>query len=531
MIELPIADSELAFRMNRSGITDIIPRCKLLEVSEENNPLKQCVGDFVNLDEVNFFAKRWESLTEYEQQVLNTFAIHKGISDVKGLINLTYSLQGLSVITELSNVEAVGKRLYMDKYLGMSSEDENNINFIEYADQVFREQKVEAFPYGLLVENGFEMQTVYNGKTFPEYIYNSDRVVAVVEVSNVYGEKEYLYLPTDNYEWEKAKARLGIHKFEECQITNVENLKLPQKFMGSAIHTLEQLTLFNEMCSAVHRLNDVEMEKLELAVDFMESSMDTIVTAIAYSLDKFEIIPNVHSDLEYGAYIISTSGEYKIPEELLPYFQYSTFAMHRRKENFRASNFVEKGFVGIKEDLTHFLDYQGEFADLLEFAEDKYDVFYLYSPLTAELYEDGCSKGTLDAGDLKYYFRELQEAMEEDRIVMGSIRGLMKYYSDDVNIAGKIVSAFPSISEIDGKLYGVLDCVLKEPLTETEIQSFKDYWTGQMSDGWGEGFEQNEIKTEDGELYVSFWNSNDSWFVKTLDEMGFKPVQEVQIII
>ncbi len=43
---------------------------------------------------------------------------------------------------------------------------------------------------------------------------------------------------------------------------------------------------------------------------------------------------------------------------------------------------------------------------------------------------------------------------------------------------------------MEGELYGVLICEITEYLTEREICVLKDYWTGQMSDGWGEGFEQ-----------------------------------------
>lgn len=44
-------------------------------------------------------------------------------------------------------------------------------------------------------------------------------------------------------------------------------------------------------------------------------------------------------------------------------------------------------------------------------------------------------------------------------------------------------------------------------------------WQGQESDGWGEGFEQREIKTEEGELCVSFWNSDNDFFIKTEQEL------------
>ena len=53
-----------------------------------------------------------------------------------------------------------------------------------------------------------------------------------------------------------------------------------------------------------------------------------------------------------------------------------------------------------------------------------------------------------------------------------------------------------------------------------QIEKVKAYWEGQESDGWGEGFEQRGIKIPEGELYVSFWNSGDEFFLTT--EEGLK---------
>ena len=60
-IELPLSDAELNFQMRRIGIEETVPMCRLVEVSEKDNPLQRFEGQTVNMDEVNFFAKRMES--------------------------------------------------------------------------------------------------------------------------------------------------------------------------------------------------------------------------------------------------------------------------------------------------------------------------------------------------------------------------------------------------------------------------------------------------------------------------------------
>lgn len=71
----------------------------------------------------------------------------------------------------------------------------------------------------------------------------------------------------------------------------------------------------------------------------------------------------------------------------------------------------------------------------------------------------------------------------------------------------------------ENKLWGVLKCTLKEPLTNEEIAALKEYASGQYSDGYGEGFEQRERKTEYGDLYVHFWHSGDDYSILTEQEL------------
>lgn len=108
-IELSLSDAELNFQMRRIGIEETVPMCRLVEVSEKDNPLHRFEGQTVNMDEVNFFAKRMESLTEYERKVLSAYAEDYGVATMKDLINLTFSMKGLSLLTDFSDTEETGQ--------------------------------------------------------------------------------------------------------------------------------------------------------------------------------------------------------------------------------------------------------------------------------------------------------------------------------------------------------------------------------------------------------------------------------------
>ena len=112
---------------------------------------------------------------------------------------------------------------------------------------------------------------------------------------------------------------------------------------------------------------------------------------------------------------------------------------------------------------------------------------------------------TLFSGvDMAYYEESIREAVEQRDSDDGA--NLMPYFDENRNpgVKKKVLSAVPSVEIRDGELMGCTTVKLKEPLTEAEMQDLQDYLKGQFSDGWGEGFEQQEIQTGDGVLYVHF---------------------------
>ena len=516
-VELPMSDSELTLHMKQIGVDESIPKCKLIEVRDKGNPIAPFIGQIVNLDEVNFLAKRMESLTDYERNVMEAYVTERGVEEIKDLINLTFSLKGLSLITDFSDGEQVGKRLYLDEFLGMSEEESRQINFTEFAEKTFAEQSCKILPYGVWVEHGFEMQEVYNGRTFPLYCYDSDKVAAL-EIENQRGDTEYLYLPTDICSVNKMKARLQVQDFWECKVKEVHNFHIPDSILPRPedIKCIEDLTFFNELCQNICRFDEQKMKQLSMAVEFVGVKDFTDMTYIARTLSEFEI----HSDEEYGKYLVSDEGLFDVDDLLLSHIDYAGLARDKRQGTLTDSGYVSEGFVGANRDIHEYMEYEGEFADPLEIDEDCFQTFRLFSPLTGQLYAVGEDARNLYRSDLTPYEEEIMEAIRNEECIGEEARGLMHYFDESREVAGKVLRATPAVQVLNGELYGVLECKISEPMTEEDIKVLKDYWTGQMSEGWGEGFEQHPIKIDEGELYVSVWNSESFWSVMTAEELA-----------
>lgn len=165
-------------------------------------------------------------------------------------------------------------------------------------------------------------------------------------------------------------------------------------------------------------------------------------------------------------------------------------------------------------------------SDMPEEPKDSLKTFKLYYPAIVTHYEkdyygDLEDESTeMDHSQSARYLNDILARIVHEQAEDEMERGLMAYYHDNDSVNEKIISARPSAEVVDGALYGVAICRIKGTLSTDELAKFKDYWTGQMSDGYGDGFEQREIRCGDGnEIYVSFWSPSDEWSIQTKDEM------------
>lgn len=124
-------------------------------------------------------------------------------------------------------------------------------------------------------------------------------------------------------------------------------------------------------------------------------------------------------------------------------------------------------------------------------------------------YEEPYEMSPWEANNYKYSIRR---ALDKEHSYDGCDPKSMASYQDNP----KVEWVRFDVDRFDGKLCGVVRVGLKEELNAKEEAELRRWIEGQCSDGFGEGFEQADIKVDDGDriLNVSFWNPDDFWSLK-----------------
>ena len=100
--------------------------CKVEKIDSFYTVLKRTEMLTVNVEELNYLAKRLDSFDTGEAAQFQAMAHKLELFELKDLINLTFCCQQATVITDFSDLAAIGRDHYMNLHGGSASVDELN---------------------------------------------------------------------------------------------------------------------------------------------------------------------------------------------------------------------------------------------------------------------------------------------------------------------------------------------------------------------------------------------------------------------
>ena len=259
--------------------------------------------------------------------------------------------------------------------------------------------------------------------------------------------------------------------------------------------------------------NGAELER-ELPTDIHQLYHDMREAGI--SKPPKNILLHEDKDVE-----VKLSSDSEIGNRLLRVFSKNDTLFDANTVAFAVSSAREEILTDLEQNIVHnqYLTKEMLFDDIQAMTQAAGPIkLTFYCPLVGQL-DDGECDEYIDVGSgfLAAYQDQIEQGIADEQAPeMGD---MAQYLGDDPGVADKLMSAVWTVEDMDGRLLGLIDCHLKEPLTDSELASLRDEILGQCSDGLCEGFEQQPIETDEGDLYVSYWNSSDDYFLCTEDEL------------
>lgn len=320
--------------------------CHVDEINSRWPILDRLEGTAVELDELDYLAKRLDSFDDGEAAQFQAMTEALNLTDVKDLINLTFCCQQSTVITDFSNLEAVGRDHYMNTHGGCASIQElDALDGTETAILLIDGGGGRVTRYGVVYDNGMELGQSYDGKHFPAYLYEPPMLmVALTSRTEPEDTKNttWLYLPAAKAQVERAVARSGINDPENMRFRFVECM-LPDEIKAVLDFRSESLFALNELVQTVTDLSDKDRQKLGSVVVMAKPECASQIRHLAENLDQFEFCPDVRTPAEYGRFMIQKSGYFEYDPNLDGFYDYEGYGLRRMEQE--SGIFTDCGYI------------------------------------------------------------------------------------------------------------------------------------------------------------------------------------------
>ena len=352
-IPFPIPRDQYAHCMEMLEATEIGDAlkadCKVEKIDSFYSVLKRTEMLTVNMEELNYLAKRLESFDTGEAAQFQAMAHKLELFELKDLINLTFCCQQATVITDFSDLAAIGRDHYMNLHGGSASVDElNKLDGEGTARQLIESGSGTVTPYGVVYDNGMKLEPVYDGRFFPCYYYEPNAITVAVTSKAEPEDTEHitwLFLPMVQEEIDRALLRGGITDPSEIRLS-LEDSWLPHEVLDLLDMDHVDISELNALVQALDEFSDMSIRKYAAAAVMARPHTTEQAKHLAENLDLFDFAPSASTPEEYGKYMIQKSGRFDYDENLDAFYDYEKYGTERM--NAEDGMFTDRGYIAYK---------------------------------------------------------------------------------------------------------------------------------------------------------------------------------------
>ena len=328
---LPATDGQIEDAMQRARAIGREGHMQLSVISCPKLPeLTDTRLDAPTIKELNFLAERLEKLSESQLIGLNAlFQTQKEAGEfefglpLKDLINMTYDLDGMTVVAGISNDRQLGdfvKDNEMEPYMQKMTNETLNLLDSEKVGKKFREAECGVFVNGHYVARlGYDWPEVYDGKTLPEpdrQVVGGEFIQMLVAKSGIENPEEaeknavLIGLPIDRKKADEIAQSLGEKRIEDCVYFDFQS---PMSWLDDkAYGNTELFDKLNDLALKYETLKSEDKLKFKAVAESRECNNLDEAREIISNLDRYQLS---HYTADYESY----AKEYmqlKLPTDL-----------------------------------------------------------------------------------------------------------------------------------------------------------------------------------------------------------------------
>ena len=323
--------------------------CQVEKIDSFYTVLKRTEMLTVNVEELNYLAKRLDGFDAGEAAQFQAMVHNLELFELKDLINLTFCCQQVTVITDFSDLAAIGRDHYMNLHGGcVKTEELDALDGEETARRLIESGSGTITPYGVVYDNGMKLEQIYDGRFFPCYYYGPNAITIAVTSKAEPEDTEHitwLYLPMVQEEIDRALLRGGITDPADVRL-RLEDSQLPNEVDVLLDMECENLSDLNALAQAADAIPSDDMEKLGAVVMLAEPKSAAQIKKLAENLDLFDFAPGVHTPQDYGKYMIRQSGHFDYDENLDAFYDYEKYGTEHM--NAEDGMFTDQGYIAYK---------------------------------------------------------------------------------------------------------------------------------------------------------------------------------------